>query len=1756
MSMGVSSHAVATAVRLAVLVASAGTAHAACMPGGTSHADDITCSGLQVTPLTTGKGDDRVTVTSAAVVNVSAADADVTAAIDVGAGDDRVINEGVVAIARPPSITAASGASGQCHNDNGSRDTRLIGVAGGSGDDHIENRGVVSSSNGVTGAATTNAAHCANGGQSKDIKGHNPDDAVVTASTGIEGGKGDDALNNTGALTVAASDGNGGRALALGMVGDQGDDRLLNDGVTDVSAWASQPNATPAPTLGAVGANASKHPPQDAPPKNGAEATATAVGSSGDSGDDTLENAGEIKVAATATATHDDRRATLIGGADARLDRDVTADATGLSGGEGKDRIENSGATRVAATASAPTTMIDVNLADASHLNANTTVLAHATGVDGGDQDDRIDNTGTLEATAHAASDALAVEVDALDIAQANTVVRVEANATGIDTGKGRDHVENTGAVTATSTATVDDVSVTATYIDLAIVDRETSNLSQHAVAHATGIAADEHSSGLNIVQSAGSTTATATATLDSVLVSAASEGFPLGAPELFSGKSIISADLTASGSAAGIVGSRSGDRVELAGAVSATAIGDAHQTGVTLGVSLLDFYVPSPMFAVLGAGTAADAAATSVALGRGDDVLDSTAHLTANADADSHAQAISVNLAEVSLNVFGAEGPLGAALVAADGSSAATAHALGVDADAGADRIANDGQLDSTATATSGAVSASSNLNLKFGKDEQGHGANYISTNVTLARASSAATANAGGIDAGDGDDRIEQSGELTARATAQTYAVQGTINVAGTLEGRGAAANLSAGETTTTSTATATGLQGGAGDDLLRNTGKSTANATAEVLNISGSLDVGVVNQGLVVDAALARATSRADAAAIALDGGAGRDALENAGALEATSNASVTAVSVGVNIAGTKRGLAAGAAFADARTTATATSIGVASGDEPDQDKHTSSDDAKQKHDHQPPKRQGGIANVGDVSATASASTTAVSVGLDVVIAQQGVALGAALADVSSTVDATASAIAGNDRDDIIENSGALSAQSDATATAVSVSVDVAGTTGGGAVGAALARASVTTTAEATGIAGDAGEDRIANDGDVQVLHGRTHSTGVGVAPNVLIAREGAALGAALADTHAAATTNAAGVDGGDGDDEIVNRGAVKVSSLSADADAVTVTLNVALTQSGLPAGAALSFSETTAEIAGRGVAGGGGDDELRNDGAITLQQFNAGATAVSAAVGLNGGVASVSIGATVADGQANATTHATALDGEAGDDLIANTADINVMQVASHAVAVGGSIQASGANTGVAAGVSLMTTSGAATTEAHALAGGDGDDTLVNQGAIALSDIDALGDAVSGSLLLSGAITGVAGDAALADADVSATSRAIALAGGAGDDALINDGSISLAGVQSDTNAVGVSLGIGLTNTGVALGAALVDTSAAATTEAFGLSGDAGDDVLINRGSIALDDLRAESDAVNVGVSFTAAMTGGVAAGAALVDSDGAATLTAAGIHGGAGDDQLLNAGSILITNARSDSGAVGVTVSAQASLLGAAAGASVADTSATATTTVRGMEGGANDDLLDNRGEIDVQGGARADSTTVGVTVTAALGIGDGFQMTDASSTARSDAAGLDGGAGRDAIVNRAGVASASTATADSGAISVGATIAIGADATLADARSTAASIASGIVDVEPLGDEQPNDAAIHDASKKHDPFDGHVWNEGELTANATASADGASVGGNLFGFALGELAATANANAAGVRMDADRDYVDNSAAICALSTAT
>src|SRR5690606_40203391 len=95
-----------------------------------------------------------------------------------------------------------------------------------------------------------------------------------------------------------------------------------------------------APTLRAVGTNAPKHPRQDDPPKNGAEATATAVGSSGDSGDDTLENAGEIKVAATATATHDDRRATPIGGADARLDRDVTADATGLSGGEGKDRIE------------------------------------------------------------------------------------------------------------------------------------------------------------------------------------------------------------------------------------------------------------------------------------------------------------------------------------------------------------------------------------------------------------------------------------------------------------------------------------------------------------------------------------------------------------------------------------------------------------------------------------------------------------------------------------------------------------------------------------------------------------------------------------------------------------------------------------------------------------------------------------------------------------------------------------------------------------------------------------------------------------------------------------------------------------------------------------------------------------------------------------------------------------------------------------------------------------------------------------------------------------------------------------------------------------------------------------------------------------------------------------------------------------------------------------------------------------------------
>jgi hypothetical protein len=89
---------------------------------------------------------------------------------------------------------------------------------------------------------------------------------------------------------------------------------------------------------------------------------------------------------------------------------------------------------------------------------------------------------------------------------------------------------------------------------------------------------------------------------------------------------------------------------------------------------------------------------------------------------------------------------------------------------------------------------------------------------------------------------------------------------------------------------------------------------------------------------------------------------------------------------------------------------------------------------------------------------------------------------------------------------------------------------------------------------------GDDVIANEGTIQGV-AKADTTSVGVSVGVGIAKQGLAAGVGLSDTSTGARALSVGIDGGAGEDRIVNRGAINLGLESgfgsvANADAVSV------------------------------------------------------------------------------------------------------------------------------------------------------------------------------------------------------------------------------------------------------------------------------------------------------------------------------------------------------------------------------------------------------------------------------------------------------------------------------------------------------------------------------------------------------------------------------------------------------------------------
>src|SRR5260221_267829 len=254
---------------------------------------------------------------------------------------------------------------------------------------------------------------------------------------------------------------------------------------------------------------------------------------------------------------------------------------------------------------------------------------------------------------------------------------------------------------------------------------------------------------------------------------------------------------------------------------------------------------------------------------------------------------------------------------------------------------------------------------------------------------------------------------------------------------------------------------------------------------------------------------------------------------------------------------------------------------------------------------------------------------------------------------------------------------------------------------------------------------------------------------------------------------------------------------------------------------------------------------------------------------------------------------------------------------------------------------------------------------------------------------------------------------------------------------------------------------------------------------------------------------VSAPLNGAITGGWPEGGALADGRSTAEVTAIGMDGGAGRDVLVNAGAINVQGAESNAHAVGVSVAANVSMAGLAGGAALADTSTTARTVAKGMDGGAGDDKIYNTGTIDVQGKSKADAVSVSVSISAALGVAVGAEVSKSNTTSETTVIGIDAGGGRDEIGNAGAISVKAEAESKAATVSVGLSLGAGGDATVAEAKASATATAVRINQIDDTpGSGTPDGTNV-------------IENTGAVTAIATSKSTGTSISGNLRGFTAG-----------------------------------
>ncbi len=1419
------------------------------------------------------------------------------------------------------------------------------------------------------------------------------------------------------------------------------------------------------------------------------------------SGDDSVTNHGDIDATATSVVPSVNAAVTSKGLAATISRSEAKADAGAIHGGDGVDQLANT----ATLTARARSTAVAVGMsmtpngaaiAGAPVWDSGVSAQAHSVGI-GGDG-----------GVSYSSKDwSLTLRNGAVTLAYDNNIQQASGN----------DVIDNSGDINSFATAVTPSVTVAVAAKGFAAA---VSNA--EASADASSI---RGGGGDDTVTNRGHLTAQAVANADSVDATLSNAGLSLSFNPIWDGGTTSTA--TATG-IAGDGGARSEHSVR---SVSASAAGveivSSKQQTLAQGNDTIENFgvvdvIATAVPVALGLGSTVDgvavtdvtakaqARASAIDAGGGDDTVRNHNLLNVTANA----VAVAVN------GAFSASGVSLAGNSSWNGGVNAEALAFGIEGDgAGTSR---DVQRSLKITGLSPQVINDDDTSLATGEDNISNDSKIhviatavspgltVGASLTAGAAATVATANAKAgataIGAGAGEDVVDNSGHLIATADATAVSVGGTYSTAGLAVSSDAAWNGG-----TTADADALGIDGGSGDDTLTNDNV----VEAQAVSVTPSAQVGIAVAGVGV--ALADATAKSHATAI--EGGDGNDDITNLRQLHARSVATAQALSVSVTGGGV---VLAGDALWDGGVIAEASATGI--GGDADQPHVNSGPVVLLESDATALVRQQSIRvssgnDVIDNQGNIDIVATAVSPSVSVAVAVAGVS--GALS--TATAKSHAVAIDAGAGDDRIDNSAKLTLQATANADAVNVSV----APGGLAITSdAVWNGGTTASADAVGIAADGngenvtirqglrrnnstGEVTVVNERETEAVGGNDVVTNLGdidagavaVAPSLGVAV--AVYGVSVALTDATANAAATGIDLGIGDDRAKNFAHIQTHA-TANADSLGVSVNVF----GVGAASNAVWSGGTHSRADAfGIVGGDGDDDIQNGSDVIPS--NAAVDVSSTAVTVAGNVPFTFGGVAAATTTATAQANAGMFRGDGGSDTIFNYNDSSANADAT-AVAVTGSI-------GVF-GVALASDSvwnGGTHADAHAfgLEGGDGVDTLINSALL-----DARTRARANSDQIAVTLIGVAGSIA--------TSKSLAetkvMTGDAGDDSIANHGAI-----KAVADARATSVAVDISGLGAAIASdAFWDGGTGADANAYGISGGDGNDILHNTatgvielGLTEVDDgedapVRADTDSVGI------AATLGILAEA---NSASTATTHASVIDGGNGNDLLSNRG-VLKVHTLADAGGVSVTGLG----IGASISGSFLDAVTKADANGVGMDGGAGADAIVAHltSNIDINAKAVTKNTAVGL----ALG---GFASADAATLSISHATGVQGGDGYDSIQHDGTLA----ASAEAETVARNVTFS-GIGAATPDARSAAQAYAYGI------------DAGGGDTS-----LVGAMSNTGTVTANASATATGQSIGIAITGAALGDAHTEADVGAVGLAGGANGDAIVNSGAVSVTGTA-